>query len=206
MSKNPDNDLSQKFGLSDTTEKNTKPETSLENEKQKLQKYIQNSAKFETMQQEQLPKFKNREYSEIIFEMTKEDPELRSNLIKNPELFTNLDLDYIKKKSDRRIYNEKLTRKYGVKGSQFLRGKFGVDMFFIFFGIFGVFAIPSYFYYKNSSLRNKFINLYKNEDFLKSLEDMDLDDISPSFSGRDMESLRKEALIKAKIQQELGNL
>ena len=205
---NPDNLLNKKFGLP----KQKAPENlSIEKEKeqfiqkQKLDKYIKNTKHFQNLQ-EDFPLFKNRTYSEMIHQMARDDPEFKKRLFEQPEFYKSLNLDYVAKKSERRAYNRHLTRKYGNTGSMFLRGKIGIDVFFILFGIVGVVAIPSFFYYKNSNLRNKFVNLYKNEEFRKKMEDMDLDERSPSFSGRDMEGMRREALEKARIQEELGNL
>ena len=54
-----------------------------------------------------------------------------------------------------------MKKRYGEVGSKILRGKLGVDNFFIAFGLLGMFGIPLYFYFKFRDRKRKYTEVDK---------------------------------------------
>lgn len=101
-------------------------------------------------------------------------------------------------------------KKHGEIMAKILHGRLGVDTFFILFGVFGIFAIPYYFWTKKESRRAHTKLAGIDPEIIENLHeddpDIDLDDVSYHVNYYDLSEVRREAREereKEKVKQEL---
>ena len=96
-----------------------------------------------------------------------------------------------------------MNRKYGPVMGAIMGRRLGSDLYFVLFGIFGMFIIPTFFFIRTQKSRKNREELDKKYGIHK---DMDLDDRSLRFSPNDTAALRTEILKKEKKGQQIKKL
>lgn len=94
-------------------------------------------------------------------------------------------------------------RRFGTILGSILNRKLGVDFYFIAFGIFGIFLIPTYFYFKMKS--NKIRRETIDNKYDMNL-DVDLDERSFDFIPGDSKALKKTIIKREKTKLKIKEL
>jgi hypothetical protein len=124
----------------------------------------------------------------------------------NPKI-SQLMVDSIIKKGD----TDRMRRKYGPTIAALARGKLGVDLYFILFAVFGIFAIPAYYLYKQKRVKdfmreNDISPISVTDLELAENKGIDLDDISKHVTYYDQSEFKERMLKKLKISKEKEEL
>jgi hypothetical protein len=145
-------------------------------EQEKMMRYLQQTPKFKSMYG-QARKVMNDPKKMFSAEYAlNQSPELHRDF--DNSQFNQAHLKLIDKLVSAEVRNSKLIRQHGLTKSALLRGKLGVDTFFIGFGIIGLFMLPVYFYYRGSGNRDKMSLVMKRFEESNARDLMDLDDMS----------------------------
>ena len=96
-------------------------------------------------------------------------------------------------------------KRLGLFKYKLFTGKLGIDTFFLVFAAFGMFVIPAYFYVRDYSRKQAFIEIRK-ERGLDNLDEADVDERSFDYTIMPLDEIRKERLKKAHIYAEVERL
>ena len=94
-------------------------------------------------------------------------------------------------------------QRFGPIWGSIITHRLGADLYFLIFGIFGIFFIPAFFYFK---MRSNWKKRKAIDQKYGINEEMDLDERSLQFIPYDRDALRKELLAKHKNEQQIKKL
>jgi len=205
--KRSDSQFGAKFNLQETSDASQIAQQYRRQDKidqEKIMRYLQQTPKFKAMYGEARKVMNDPRKKYTAEYLLNQAPELRQEFEKAQ--FNESHLKLIDKLVAAETRNNKLLKKHGPTTSALLRGKLGVDTFFIAFGFLGLVFLPVYFYYKGSGNREKMSIMMKKFEETKVKDDMDLDDLSVDLKHPKSAEAREKILDQIKREETVKRL
>ena len=173
-------------------------------DQEKIMRYLQQTPKFKTMygQARKVMNDPRKVYSAEY--ALNQSPELKHDFDKAE--YNEGHLKLIDKLVAAETRNNKLMKQHGLTKSALLRGKLGVDTFFIAFGVLGLVFLPAYFYYRGSGNREKMAIVMRKFEESNAKDLLDLDEMSVDLKHPKSAEAREKVLDQLKHQETIKRL
>lgn len=208
MTTNNKNELADRFNLEskmdDSLQKVDKQAQELN--KQKILRYLRSTPKFENMMQKERELININEMGTTMKSLIDADPNLRKLVYDKKTGIPDHLIKHTETLAKRRVVNTIARKSLGPFKYAFITGKLGVDTFFLIFAAVGMFAIPTYFFFKNYKVRNSLKKINEKYKLQGDAGEIDLDDMSYDFTNMRIDEIRREQLKQAKLYSQIDEL